>query len=155
VTPVPPPNPAPPAGRVSRTQVFVGAGILLVAVVAIFVTFIAIRRDVLLVGALYAAAEVLAAALTAVAAMAAMRSAAESSAAARRSHEAVALAARPALSPAVVERDGRVWGTVRCSGRAAVDVMVVWMPVDGGTITAQADRLNPTSQVTRRAVTRR
>ena len=144
MTSVSPPDAAPTAGRRSRTRVFVGAGILLVVVVAIFVTFIAIRKDVLLVGALYAAAEVLAAGLTAVAAMAAMRSAAESSAAARRSREAVARAAQPSLSPAVVERDGRVWGTVRCSGsRAAVDVMVVWMPVDGGTITAQADRLNP------------
>ena len=144
MTSVSPPDAGPTAGRRSRTRVFVGAGILLVVVGAIFVTFIAIRKDVLLVGALYAAAEVLAAGLTAVAALAAMRSAAESSAAARRSREAIARAARPGLSPAVIERDGRMLGTVRCAGsRAAVDVMVVWVTVDGRTLTAQADRVNP------------
>lgn len=43
-----------------------------------------------------------------------------------------------------LERDGQVLGTVRCSGgRTAVDVMVVWGLVDGGTVTAQADRVNP------------
>jgi hypothetical protein len=144
VTSVLPPSPAPPVRPRSRTRVFVGIGVLLVVVVGLFATFVAIREDVVLVGALYAAAEVLAAGFTAVAAVAAMRAAAESSAAARRSREAVARAAQPALSPALIQRDGRVLGTVRCAGsRPAVDVMVVWMTVNGGTITAQADQVNP------------
>ena len=73
-----------------------------------------------------------------------MRAAAESSAAARRTHEAVARSAQPSIAVTITGPDG----VVTCRGRAATDVMAVWVFEGHDTVTGQAARLEPGETVT-------
>lgn len=118
-------------------------------VVVLFAVFIAFRRDAALISAMSAAGAVAAAVFAAVAAFGSVRAADESSASARRAQEAVARNAKPSLRPSLSVEGDRLFGTVSCgSSRGAVDVMVVWVPVNSGPITEQRATFEPGTGVT-------
>jgi hypothetical protein len=133
---------------VSRSKALIVYALTALGLVALFVVFIAFRRDAALIAALESAGAVTAAGFAAVAAMGSMRAAAESSASARRSREAVARTMQPRLQPSVSHENGTVLGKLdRGAGRAAVDVVVVWIFSGRGSITGQTALLETSHAV--------
>jgi hypothetical protein len=128
----------------SRSRLFTMYAVIAVALAVLFGVFIAFRDDRALIGALEAAGTVAAAAFAAIAAVGSMRAAAESSAAARRTQEAAARAAQPSVTVSVTATDA----VVTCRGRAATDVMSVFVFDGHETVTAQAARLEPGETLT-------
>lgn len=126
-----------------RPKALVSYALVVLGLVALFVVFIAFRRDAALIAALEAAGAVAAAGFAAIAAMGAMRAAAESSASAKRSREAFARTVRPRVQPSISQQNGTVLATVEPGdGHPAVDVTAVWVLADRAPITDQTPRLD-------------
>jgi hypothetical protein len=134
---------------VSRPKALIIYALIALGLVALFVAFIAFRRNAALIAALEAAGTVAAAGFAAVAATGSMRAAAESSASARRSREVVARTMQPRLRPGVSQENGTVLGKLDrgTGGRAAVDVTVVWIFRERGPVTGQTARLETSHAV--------
>ncbi|NUO58472.1 MAG: hypothetical protein HOV71_15850 [Hamadaea sp.] len=119
------------------------SALIVVGLVVLFGSFIAVRDDTALIGAMSAAGTVAAGVFAAVAAFGSLRAAAASNASAQRAREAMVRAVRPNLEPSVTTADTTLTGNVTCTGYAAIDVTVVWTLADGEAITESVARLAP------------
>jgi hypothetical protein len=122
-----------------RARIVLIGMLVVLGVFILFMVFIALRGDVLLVQALSAAGTVAAGVFAAIAALASLRAADSSRAAADRTRLAAASAIQPRLRP--VFEEGR--GIIRVTGSPAIEVNAVWQVEGAQTVTAEEPRIEP------------
>ena len=122
-----------------RARIVVIGLLVVLGLFILFIVFIALRGDVLLVQALSAAGTVAAGVFAAIAALASLRAADSSRAAAERTRLAAASAIQPRMRPAF--EDGL--GVIHVTGSPAIEVHAVWQIVGAPTVSAEEPRIEP------------